>query len=125
MFSEMISRLQSGDLLPPTGLRNRLNAAITKKMGVLKMPPAMWPSDPKINPPTEHLLWAAVILNDRDSLQVVEGLAITEAYERRQARGNSERLDTGILIEQLTDKLLALAPNEEARKKLADNLKKQ
>lgn len=124
MFSEMINRLQAGELTPSPDLKNRLSAAIIKKMGILKMAPVLWPGDPKINPPIEHLLWAAVVLEDRDSFQLVREMAITEVYEKRQAGGSGGPVDARLQARSLTDKLLAQLPNENAREKLAGKIKK-
>ena len=58
MFSEMITNLKQGKMPDPVGMAKRFDFALTKKLGIVKLPPAFWMSDPKINPRTDHLFWA-------------------------------------------------------------------
>ena len=65
MFNQMVSDLKLGILPEEYPLRKRFEAAIIKKMGVIRTPYSFWPADKKINPSTKELLWASVLLNDK------------------------------------------------------------
>lgn len=82
MFSQMLAELGQGCEPEPAALRSRLDMALTKKMGVLRLPPAFWPLDPKINPRTEHQLWAALLLGDRERIDQALALLATEKTQR-------------------------------------------
>ena len=86
MFAEIIHGLKDGLLPDQDMLGRRFRAALTKKMGVIKQPYHLWSNDPKINPSVKHLLWAAVLLEDRDLFSQVESIAVFEAAE--SAAGN-------------------------------------
>ena len=68
MFREMLKSLEDGVLPSAAALRQRLALALVKKAGILQQPRPCWSCDPKINPQTRHLLWAAVILEDEEAL---------------------------------------------------------
>lgn len=104
MFSEMVRDIEQG-ILPDVGLlRGRCHAAVTKKLALVRLPPAYWERDPKRNPDTGHLLWAILLLQDPDLLEVVKGVILIE-----QAEG--EGLSAEDFITSSLDELLALAPN--------------
>ena len=104
MFSEMVRDIEQG-ILPDVGLlRGRCHAAVTKKLALVRLPPAYWERDPKRNPDTGHMLWAILLLQDRDLLEVVKGVILIE-----QAEG--EGLSAEDFITSSLDELLALAPN--------------
>lgn len=87
MFSEMISALQNGTLPENSLLRKRFDAALVKKTAVIQTPPSFWSADTKINPPARELLWAAILLHDRESARLVEAIIATELEERHRAKG--------------------------------------
>ncbi|MBC8316889.1 MAG: hypothetical protein H8E41_03220 [Desulfobulbaceae bacterium] len=89
MFSEMINDLKNGCLPEPTPLKKRLRFAFTKKLGIIKQPYLLWPPDPKQNPPATHLLWAAIILEDADSIALATDILIQERHEKMAARAGS------------------------------------
>jgi len=125
MFDEMISSLKKAKLPKNDVLRNRFNAAVIKKMAVLKMPHTFWQSDNKINPAIEHLFWAAIMLEDQDNFNLVEGLAFAECQEKVRLKDNSEDLPS---MEEISagplKKLLDLAPEKSFRKILLEKIRK-
>jgi len=84
MFSQLISKLKSSTMPDKDELGKRLALALVKKMGVIKQPYHFWSSDPKINPPTAHLLWAAILLEDKEAIGQIEGIALWEYSQRPQ-----------------------------------------
>lgn len=116
MFSEMVSEIARG-IMPDTGLlRKRLDLALTKKLGVIKTPYPLWTSDKKINPAAKELLWAAIILEDRDCYLLVNSIIAAETAEKRKASGRLHDPESGpVLTETLLDELRRMAPSEEFR----------
>jgi hypothetical protein len=87
MFSEMVAGLARG-LLPDEGLlRRRFDMAMTKKMGIIRLPPPFWPRDPKINPRADHLFWASLLLLDRQRIDLA--LAVLAAEQAERLRSSS------------------------------------
>jgi len=62
MFSDVFAAIQKNKIPDPSMLQKRFDFAMTKKMGVIKLPPPFWMQDPKINPRADHLFWAALLL---------------------------------------------------------------
>ena len=93
MFAEMVAELARGRLPDKSRLRQRFDMAMTKKMGILRLPPAFWMDDPKINPRAEHLFWASLLLLDRERVDLALGVLAAEQAERgRSAVPNQEEL---------------------------------
>ncbi len=111
MFTTMIHSLQQGILPDRAELSQRFNIAVVKKMGFLKQPYLFWPNDPKINPLAHHLLWATVILDDKEKFDLIAGVLVTEYLEAKP----NPKTDPGKLQETLTrqalDELLAICGN--------------
>ena len=118
MFAEMIGQLKKGELPAQGSIRARLDAAITKKLGILKTPYLCWSSDPKINPVTKHLFWAAVLLGDREKISLVEGIAMAE----REAAGGNEQ-DLHAILQAWLAELSDLEPEKGQVAALVENLK--
>lgn len=111
MFTSMIHSLQQGILPDKAELSQRFHIAFIKKMGFLKQPYLFWPSDPKINPPAHHLLWATVVLGDKEKFELIAGVLVTEYLESKTC----SQTDLGDLQETLTrqalDELRAICSN--------------
>ncbi len=123
MFSEMISALQNGTLPENSSLRKRFDAALVKKTAVIRTPPSFWSADTKINPPAKQLLWASILLLDRENARLVEAIIAAELEERQRAQGrplSHEELNAGVR-RQVRDSLrefIELAPDEAFRQTL-------
>ena len=89
MFGQMVSDLKSGILPENISLRKRFEAALVKKLGVIRTPYSFWPADTKINPPAKHLLWAAILLQDKENFDIVEAVISTELEEKQRAKGQA------------------------------------
>lgn len=120
MFDEMVSLLKQGKMVQLDLLRKRFDRALVKKLGVINTPYSFWSSDKKINPAAKELLWAAVLLEDRDNFMLVEGIIVTEFAEKQKASGHymvssdiaqsSRKITSDWLAE-----FLELAPSEDFR----------
>ncbi len=100
-----------------------LDVAVTKKLGVLKQPYLFWQSDHKINPSAAHLLWAAILLEDPDAVQMVKGIITTEMSEGVAAgagKGSSKDIANAVdtYVASLVEEFLGFGPDESFRKEL-------
>ena len=111
MFAEMVSDLRRGKLPEVSLLRGRCHAAVTKKLAFVRLPPVYWESDPKRNPDTSHLLWAVLLLQDQEMLDVLKGIILMEQAER-EGKSLSE------FMEQSLAELFGLAPDQEFKAEL-------
>jgi hypothetical protein len=111
MFSEMIAAIRDNVTPELISLQKRYDFALTKKLGIVKLPPAFWMQDPKINPRSDHLFWAALLLKDRTRIDMalsVIAVELTEAISP-QEDGYRQRVDNKAcelvekLLEQFTD----------------------
>ena len=123
MFEQMVSQLQKGMLPDHNTLRKRFDAAMVKKLGVLKTPYPFWPADAKINPAAKELLWAAILLQDSENCRVVEAVISSELEEQQKARGQPESIHSlGIKtrehIQAYLQEFIDLGPNEAFKEKL-------
>lgn len=120
MFEEMVSLLKQGRIIDLDLLRKRFDRALVKKIGVINTPYSFWTSDPKINPRTKELIWAAILLEDNINFRLLLDIAATEANEKKRASGHSagiagsEKIDSLIGAETVKE-LAELAPTEEFR----------
>ena len=117
MFEKIIADLKQGRLPSDHQLKKWFDAALIKKLGVLKQPYLLWQSDPKINPSAAHLLWAAILLEDPEGLQAVKAVIATEMCERRNYEtGQSSRDELRSALEtditKLLDEFVGFAPDE-------------
>jgi len=87
MFEQMVSDLKNEKLPESTLLRKRFEAALIKKLGVIRTPYSFWPADRKINPSTKELLWAAVLLHDKENYRMIEAVILSELEEKMRAKG--------------------------------------
>jgi len=116
----MVSDLKLGILPEEYLLRKRFEAAIIKKMGVLRIPYSFWPTDTKINPPAKQLLWAAILLHDIENCKILEAIISTELEEKQWAKGQpGDPHDLGIKIQILLNdyikEFIELGPDENFR----------
>jgi len=123
MFSEMITSVQNNKLPDPVMLRNRFEFALTKKLGIVKLPPAFWMRDPKINPPSAHLFWAALLLKDRHRIDMALSVIAVELAENSSLGavecGRKVEEEAKELVRELLDRF----PDQDIRQRFAAELK--
>ncbi|MBE9520373.1 MAG: hypothetical protein IME97_04520 [Proteobacteria bacterium] len=126
MFDEMVSLLKQGEMVQLDLLRKRFDGALVKKLGVIKTPYSFWSSDKKINPAAKELLWATILLEDRDNFMLVEGIIVTELDEKLRAKGLQNSTDHTHKVEQTMQDFIAeflgLAPSAAFKKILQQKL---
>ncbi len=122
MFSTMIASLKQGKEPDTKELSKRFTIALVKKMGFLKQPYLFWPSDPKINPPAEHLLWATVVLTDQDKFELVAGILLTEQLESSQNQHSGLDKLQKKLISQSLEALLQICGDDTQRNKMLQKI---
>jgi hypothetical protein len=124
MFEQMVSTLRNGRLPETNLLRKRFDAALIKKMAVIRTPYSFWPTDTKINPPAKQLLWAAILLHDKENFSIVEAIVATELEEKQRTKGQSDSIqDLAAKVRQLLQayirEFIDLAPDEICRENLS------
>lgn len=129
MFSSLIKSIEKGELPELSGLRKKFDFALVKKMGIVSLPYHFWQTDPKINPPSSQLLWAAILLGDRNAVVTVVGIIQKEMEEAAAASSskNSRIVSCARFKAQiiLCDDLLLMAPTKEFREILATIVRRQ
>lgn len=123
MFAQMVSDLKNGILPETDALRKRFDAALIKKMGVIRTPYSFWPGDTKINPPAKQLLWAAILLQDRENFKIVEAIITSELEEKQKVKGHTETIPSltvkvDQLLQQYLNEFIELASNRTFKNKL-------
>jgi hypothetical protein len=124
MFTEMIEALHRSQMVDPVGLKKRFDFALTKKMAVVKLPRALWVRDPKINPRSDHLLWAALLLLDRDRIDLALGVLEAERQEIFRAAGSRGAEDLPAAVESIIAGLLGQMPDPVRREEFARELRR-
>lgn len=126
MFTAMISALREGRLPGRVELAGRLGAALVKKLAVLRQPYHCRTGDPKINPPATHLLWAAIILGDRDRYDLAAHILVAESEDSPSGREKWDRTGDSVspeteILDRTWEALLDLVRDTD----LADALRKK
>jgi len=85
MFTQIFAALEQGEAPDIELLGRRFDLAMTKKLGVVKLPPAFWMQDTKINPRADHLLQAALLLGDRERCDMAVSVLAVENIEKKPA----------------------------------------
>ena len=83
MFTKIFTALKQGQLPDLKLLQRHFDLAMTKKLGVVKLPPAFWMQDSKINPRADHLLQAALLLGDRERCDLAVSVLAVEQQEQQ------------------------------------------
>jgi len=120
MFNQMVSDLKNGIIPEDYPLQNRFETALVKKMGVIRTPYSFWPADKKINPSSKELLWAAVLLHDKENYRMIEAIISSELEEKSRAKGLHNSInDLALKVEQTMQdyigEFIELAPSETFR----------
>ena len=114
MFRDVLELLAARVMPDKKGLAGRLNAALTKKIGVLQIPYLSQPTDPKINPPARQLLVVAALLGEREKIQLALDILQTELVQ--QKGDANETVSAAVAEAQATvSRLLVAFPEEEQR----------
>jgi hypothetical protein len=121
MFSEMIKLLKRGELPTAEELQIRLKPAIVKKSGVMQQPRLCWSNDPKINPDSSHLLWAAILLEDQELTCMAVGMLFVEQGNELDVLTPEKARE---LILEKGSELLALAPTPDFKNILTEKIDK-
>ena len=106
MFSEMITEIHNKGAPEPYALQKRYDFAMTKKLGIVKLPPAFWMQDPKINPRSDHLFWAALILKDRNRIDIALSVIAVELAETTSMKEGDCRQRVDKKARELVEELL-------------------
>ncbi|MBU0909996.1 MAG: hypothetical protein KKA54_11680 [Proteobacteria bacterium] len=123
MFSDMIHALRQNQLPEEPPLKARLRAAIVKKMAILRQPYLFWPQDTKINPPARHLLWAAVLLQDKENFELAGDILVTEILESAAARHLSDPVaHRPQLISEQLDELISIVSDGKLKTQLLEQI---
>lgn len=123
MFSELFNAIQSNSLPDPDTLRKRFDFAMTKKMGILKLPPPFWIQDPKINPRVDHLFWAALLLKDKERIDMALSAVAAELQEKTCRRREGRENCTANEVRKMIEELLQQFSDNEARKQFILDLR--
>lgn len=124
MFSEMIADLKNGRLPEQKSLKKRLKFALTKKLGIIKQPYLLWPGDPKMNPPAQHILWAALITEDQEAFALATDILLQEEHEKQAAKLGSQQAAGEILVQSAIQELLDIPPANSLQPVLQGKIKK-
>ncbi len=118
MFTEIFTALKQGETPDLKLLRRRFDLAMTKKLGVVKLPPAFWMQDSKINPRADHLLQVALLLGDLECCNMAVSVLAVEHQEHK----NEQTLNQA--VQQAATELIDMlsTTQKEQIKTLANNL---
>jgi len=83
MFTAIFAALEQGQAPDFELLRRRFDLAMTKKLGVVQLPPTFWMQDSKINPRADHLLQVALLLGDRERCELAVSVLAVEISEQK------------------------------------------
>jgi hypothetical protein len=122
MFSDMVADLNREILPDPVLLAKRFDIAITKKLGVVQLPPAFWMQDPKINPRSDYLFWAALLTLDRKRIELALSVLAVETAETCRSSGRQSRELTEQRGRDLIDRLLQKIRESDKREEFEHEL---
>jgi len=122
MFSEMIAAVNNNVAPEPISLQKRYDFALTKKLGIVKLPPAFWMQDPKINPRSDHLFWAALLLKDRNRIDMALAVISVELAEAISLKGDGCRQSIENKACELVEELLEQFSDVDVRQQFKQEL---
>ncbi|MBU1641691.1 MAG: hypothetical protein KKG53_14550 [Proteobacteria bacterium] len=125
----MIADLKQGLEPDPGPLRQRLQAAMVKKLAMMRLQREFHHNDSKINPNSEHMLWAAILLEDDEAVDTLITILITEAHDQYEAqRGamDARRIPPELpeVVTASIQRLLTIGPGEKLNQLLKHKIKK-
>ncbi len=124
MFSEMMATIRKNKLPDSGMLQKRFDYAMTKKLGVLNLPPPFWMQDPKINPPAADLFWASLLLKDRERIDLALAVIAAEQDKGTRTQPGTVGVETHKRARQLAEQLLNLFSDTNLRNRLRKELTK-
>ena len=122
MFSEAIAEVQNNNRPNPQALQKRFDFALTKKLGIIKLPPPFWMQDPKINPRGEHLFWASLLLLDRTRIDQAIAVLALEMEQRMSSKADRSPGVIDDVVEKLIRELLGQFTDANVRKRFEQDL---
>ena len=114
MFRDVLEQLAKGVMPDKKIVASKLDAALTKKIGVLQIPYLCQPTDPKINPPAQQLLVAAALLGESEKIQLALDILQTELGQRKPVTADTVS-DAMNEAQEAVSRLLAAFPEEQGR----------
>lgn len=109
--------------MPATdALLKRFDFALTKKLGVIKLPPHFWVQDPKINPRAEQLFWVALVLKDRGRIDLALSVLSIELEQKISRKENEYKATIDDKAKELILELLDQFTDKDVRKKFEQDL---
>lgn len=112
MFSHFFTETACMAQMDVDQLKKRFDLAMTKKLAVIKLPPSFWMQDPKINPRADHLLWAALLLDDRERAALALSAMAVEHEERQKKKSIHDTINLTETLEESLHNLLQLIPED-------------
>ena len=110
MFQQIFTALERGEQIDLNLLARHFDLAMTKKLGVVRLPLAFWMQDTKINHRSDHLLQVALLLGDRERCGMAVSVLAVETLEHE----NGQELDQ-VVSEILADLLTRVHSAEKAQ----------
>ncbi len=85
-----------------------------KKLAMMRLQREFQHNDHKINPNTEHMLWAAILLENDGAMETLATILITEAHDRFDAQRGAMATrrtppDLAELLHESLDTLLSIS----------------
>lgn len=118
MFAQVFRDVAEGEAIEPDLLARRFDLAMTKKLGVVKLPSTFWVQDPKINPRADHLLWAALLLEDAQRVALACSVLAVEHEEQQKRSNPGERMPFSQAVDGYLRQLLDLLPGKDTDREL-------
>jgi hypothetical protein len=122
MFSEIVLDLGRNRLPEPDSLCRRFDIAVTKKQGVVRLPPSFWVDDPKINPRTDHLFWAALLTGDLQRIELAMAVINSEILEMNKVRPADQQQELADQIHRLIVQFFERIPDRKLRREIRQAL---
>ena len=122
MFSEMIADIHDNVAPELILLQKRYDFALTKKLGIVKLPPAFWMQDSKINPRSDHLFWAALLLKDRNRVDMALSVLAVELTQAISLKEDDDQQRVENKACELVEKLLEQFTDVDVRQQLEQDL---
>lgn len=118
----MVEELTRGAVPDRALLEKRFDAAMTKKLAVVKLPPAFWSQDPKINPRADLLFWASILIGDLQRIELAISVIAAELEEKSKKKQYDFQQVLAATVRGMSDDLLAVVNDTVFRQELKQRL---